>query len=372
MNFKKIVKVGSVHPVNCGKPTAITMRKLAYLIIFAVPIGLFAFFVISVLLPYPGVTSPIPALSPEKTAMTANTIDVVIQKQTWTKRVDEIGIPAAYQEFIAENKNLAIPDQHLAMHVMGELIYEKAGLEGLALCDSSFSFGCYHSFFGRAIADRGMDILKGLNAICLRSFGTDGTGCQHGLGHGILEYLGHQNLVKALEACEDMGQIYQLLGCTSGVFMEYNFPVLIGSDRVVLNTRALDQKNPYHPCPSVHQKYRPSCFFEIPAWWDKTFMLDYPAMGKLCSRINGVKEQNVCFKGIGHTVAPSYQYDIKKTKEVCGKMPARSGILYCSAGAAWSFFAIPEKRMHAEKLCADFEQNERLECKKESNLLVPR
>src|SRR3989344_4330329 len=179
-------------------------------------------------------------------------------KKKWSELMDEIGIEKTYRQFKSEYKDIHFGSQHTAAHIIGELIYEKAGIKGIIFCDATFAFGCYHSFFGNALANSGPDVIPEIDKSCIDKFGPFGTGCQHGIGHGLMEYFGHENLLAALDACSVTFQKNPLFGCTSGVFMEYNVPIIITLDDASTRPRMLDKSIPYDPCPGLPSKYQES------------------------------------------------------------------------------------------------------------------
>ncbi len=276
----------------------------------------------------------------------------------WQEQISALGPAGAYDKFKREYSKVHFSAQHLAAHVMGELIYETVGLPGLAICDPAFAFGCYHSFFGRAIAEKGEDIVKELDRQCVSRLGPGYTGCQHGIGHGLMEYFGSRRLAEALRECERTTVIHPLLGCTSGVFMEYNTPIVIG-EQTSQSLRELSP-DPLDPCPSLQENFRPSCYFELAAWWHN--YVDYGEMGRLCARLDAASVREACFLGIGYIVVPFNEYRIKPSKTDCQKMPTSDGGVLCRAGAWWSYFAVPEQRSLADDMCADLTALERSRC----------
>ena len=271
--------------------------------------------------------------------------------KAWSARIDSIGTARAYGEFKEAYEAQDSKFQHLAAHVMGSLLYEKEGLAGLGICDATFAFGCYHSFFGSAVSKEGIGAIKDFDRICMEKFGPWGTGCPHGIGHGILEYMGHEKLDEALAACIHTTQKHPLLGCTSGVFMEYNFPVLIGKEEASSQVRKWNPDSPLSPCTSVEEKYRSSCFFELAQWWELVLFQDYAKMGKFCQAISSKDEQEACFLGIGHALAPTTLYNVQDATRRCILMPNSEAKILCLAGTSWGFFVVPEKRADAPLLC---------------------
>lgn len=289
----------------------------------------------------------------------------------WSKKMDEQGADKAYQAFKEEYANAGFGIQHTMAHVIGELIYQKKGLEGMVVCDSTFSFGCYHSFYSQALAVEGLSIVPKVDKFCLDKFGPLGTGCQHGIGHGLMDFFGPQKLTLALEACSLTTQLKKMFGCTSGVFMEYNVPIMLSSTNSMTVPRTLNEKNPYAPCPAVPEKYQESCYYEMPQWWDKenVFAKDYKKIGELCQAIVSLESREACFLGIGNVVAPSSFYVVKDAIKRCQEMPTEDSKITCQSGASWSFYAAINYRSLSEEVCANLDKDKQKRCVKKSDLI---
>lgn len=288
----------------------------------------------------------------------------------WEKRIEEIGVKEAYIEFKETYKTADFGAQHPLMHIFGELIYTKAGVDGLAVCDSTFAFGCYHGFFTRAISEEGMGLIPELDKICLKTYGPYGTGCQHGIGHGLIEYTGHSNLEDALSACSMTTQVNEILGCASGVFMEYNTPTIFTGTNVTQGPRRLDKNNPHYPCNTiVPEEYKSSCYYEISSWWSAVFNRDYEKIGVLCKEIDNTKHRELCYLGFGAVAPPSADYSIDGTIDLCKRMPDANAEVLCRAGASWVFFSIPEKRSLAPLFCEGLTKKNVQYCVQKSDLL---
>lgn len=292
-------------------------------------------------------------------------------KKKWAELMDEIGIEKAYRQFKSEYENIHFGRQHTMAHIIGELIYEKAGIQGIVFCDATFAFGCYHSFFGRALAEIGPDIISEMDKSCIDKFGPLGTGCQHGIGHGLMEYFGHDNLLAALDACSATFQKKPLFGCSSGVFMEYNVPIIITADNTSTRPRMLDKSIPYNPCPGLPSKYQESCYYEIVQWWDKegNYTGDYKKIGQLCQDILEQKNRESCFLGVGNMVAQSSEYDVTETVIKCGEMPIEDSRLLCRSGGSWSFFSSVRYMHLAPRVCDDLALGLKAKCVQDSDLI---
>lgn len=297
--------------------------------------------------------------------------DPLDTRRHWLERMEEIGSAKAYEEFKKTYAHENFGTQHSLAHVMGELLYEEEGIAGLAVCDSDFAFGCYHSFFGRALSEQGLEVIPELDKVCVDKYGPLGTGCLHGIGHGLREYMGEDKLVEALEACALTTQLKDLFGCTSGVFMEHNVPIVITDDAAPYTTaRKLNPENPYEPCNTiVPTRFRKSCYYEMPQWWNQVVNFDYKKVGELCAGIEDKEESKSCYLGAGNVAAPSAQYNVAETIKRCNLMPDEEGVLLCRSGASWSFFAEPTARHLSPELCKGLGPEVESQCAKESDLI---
>lgn len=267
----------------------------------------------------------------------------------WAERFVKNDISRVYHEFVEKNTQAPAQLQHLSAHVIGELLFEQAGVSGIRYCDASFGFGCYHGFFGSAVSQEGPSIIKKLDRECVATYGVLGTGCQHGIGHGIMEYVGGGRIVDALALCKETTQVTKLLGCTSGVFMEYNTP-LGSDDEFAPAQRLFDSTDAYSPCTEVDNEYKDSCYFELGQWFAIIFPNDYAHLMTLCSDVQEVEHRLKCFMGVGALTTPLSGYDVNKVLSVCESME-EIGEFACRAGASWAFFADPVQRVHASELC---------------------
>lgn len=287
----------------------------------------------------------------------------------WSERIQSAGGVAAYKEFKRVYSKAPFTMQHPAAHVFGALLYRHEGLSGFLVCDSDFSFGCYHGYFGSAVAGSGVDVIGELDKKCIDLYGPYGTGCQHGIGHGVMEYMG-DDIDGALALCARTTQLEPLFGCTSGVFMEYNTPINFSLTDTVQKPRSFDPEHPFEPCVSVVRKYRTSCYFEIGLWWKQMLGGDFAQVGALCGRIEDEDEREACYLGVGGVAAPTADFDIPSLAALCEKMPTREGALLCSAGASWTFWAIPERREKSRDVCTALHDESAAElCLKRANLI---
>ena len=301
---------------------------------------------------------------------TSGSVNLLEERKFWPVKIDEAGAAIAYEEFKNAFKPYDFGIQHSALHVFGEALYESEGIAGVAICDSTFSFGCYHSFFLKALSEHGKNVVLDMDRACIEKYGVGGVGCQHGIGHGLVEYLGSDKLVEALDACATLAWKNSLFGCQGGVFMEYTLPTIFDSENSFLSARDIDRDNPYDACPELPEKFKQACYYSLGQWWNKFFT--YEKIGILCGGVISDKEREACYLGIGAVVAPSSDFNIEVSINNCEKMPDFEGKLTCRAGASWAFFSMPELRSTSLKLCEGLESDSEHLCAQKSDLVGER
>ncbi len=300
----------------------------------------------------------------------AYAFDTRLEAERWSKRIDEVGAKGAYQEFGAIYNSNDINAQHVAIHFFGDLLYKKEGTQGLTVCEEALGFGssCYHSFVLRAVSEKGLAGLKELDRICRDKFRSQFE-CQHGLGHGLIEYFGYkpENLLEALKSCEATNNIatsFPFPGCEWGAFMEYNLQVEITDKSIYLNVRKLDLEHPYEPCPIVPEKLQTTCYGGLVFWWDKFLGKNYAKFGELCNDVTEIKNKEACFFGVGLIGATLSQYDMTKIVNGCKGMPDEHSELICRIGAAISFSLIPRYQSLSQSACDGLKEDLKSYCLK--------
>lgn len=260
------------------------------------------------------------------------------ERNEWSGRVNRDGPQQGYDEFVKENA-VRIPGfQHSAAHLMGEVLYDTQGVSGVLFCDQSFAFGCYHGFFSIAIVTEGLNLVTKLDAQCLSLDKGKRSPCQHGIGHGVLQFLGYDHLNEALAECDRTERLGPMNGCPTGVFMEYNLRVLEDENGSLIATpRPLDQKDPYIPCESIPDRYRLSCYHELPSWWSTVLENNYAAVGELCTGISDPAILSGCLASVGGVIADRSGFDVTTVERECNTMSSNQYRNYCLIGAAQTF-----------------------------------
>lgn len=286
----------------------------------------------------------------------------------WTRYVTEAGAEQAYTDFKTQYSPVSENVSHSAAHMLGEILYDTQGVAGVGVCDNTFAFGCYHGFFGKAVAAEGINVISELDKACIAKWGIKGTGCQHGIGHGIQTYYQDDKLVESLTACATLTWQEPIGGCTSGVFMEYNFKTMeMGQTNA--RTRKVTETNIHEPCDKVPEQFLQACYFEQPQWWQSAFKTDYKKIGSLCNSIKKISAREACYLGIGNSMSPTVEYDVDKTIANCKLIEQIEGQTLCRAGASWIIFANPKYSKDTDKLCDGLSEDYKHYCLQKSDVL---
>lgn len=292
--------------------------------------------------------------------------NVLNNRAYWSRQI-AANSAEAYAMFKEKNAEAPIGLQHSATHLFGELLFTHEGVAGISVCDATFAFGCYHGFFTRAIAEEGIALVPELDSACLEAYGPLGTGCQHGIGHGIMEYFGYADINTALAVCEKTTQVLPLAGCSSGVFMEYHIPAVASGEGFTIEPKPVDPANPYLPCGTVSDQYRDSCYFELGSWWRAALGSTHEQMGAWCSALPS-RDRKRCFLGLGAAVVPTEDFEVDRILERCRVAATGENYTLCIAGASWSFNADPAFRHLAPALCDTLDASERALCKTNADI----
>jgi len=282
----------------------------------------------------------------------------------WEHRVASEGGDVAYREFAASVASMDASEQHGLAHAFGGALYNAAGLPGIVACDARFSYGCYHQFIGAAIADQGLSVIDGINDVCKTLRGP--SPCQHGIGHGLVGYLGYQpaDLKKAIAECAGVDDGTSLQGCDGGAFMEYNIRTLAGPD-----AERTPSNDPDEPCDSFSGAAALSCYLYQPQWWwTSTFASStstmgerFATMGSRCFALAG-DARSTCMRGVGLMVPPNAAYVAAASRDLCDSAATNDDDrLNCIEGAVVVFAGV-ERDTEAKELCGLLAGSEKDAC----------
>jgi hypothetical protein len=116
-------------------------------------------------------------------------------------------------------------DVHLLAHVIGDVLYDQEGIEGIKYCTSDFRNACSHALVINIFYKEGESAIPKIRDACKRSPGGPGAYpmCFHGVGHGVLAYTRY-DFEKTVKLCDKMSNKEQnereAIECAGGAVME--------------------------------------------------------------------------------------------------------------------------------------------------------
>ncbi len=248
---------------------------------------------------------------------------LVFKTDYWRANIQSVGAARAYEELARDVARLDPSDQHGAAHAFGGALYMEEGIGGFTTCDIRFSYGCFHEFIGRSIIDRGIDVVGTLDRLC----GGDTAGCQHGIGHGVLAYLGYgtKDLTQAIRICASLTDDNALQGCDAGVYMEYNLQTMTQGGSATTAVRMPDSGGMYAPCDTLAHVAQRVCYQWQPQWWwvyfTEALHSDHAAAlsrtAALCEKVADRGSREACVAGTGLMAPVAGNYDPHRSAALC-------------------------------------------------------
>lgn len=281
----------------------------------------------------------------------------------WEARIGEVGFLEAQIELVRMGEKLRPIRAHSLAHTFGAALYKTGGVEEFSLCPDVFLYGCYHDFVGVAVSEHGFDVLEDLAADCEMIPGHTPFPCKHGLGHGILGYLGYtpSALNEALAVCTKLDPYDVWSGCADGVFMEYNLREMVALENDSqgrFDPRQISDENRLTPCVSIDARYRASCVFELPLWWVharsdlRTLRERLVSVSHYCSDAALGAHSRICFEGLGYFAAAFADLSPDNALPLCDGAPSAREHLFCLSGIVRRFQT--ERRPDFLSLCQRF------------------
>ncbi len=294
--------------------------------------------------------------SPEQKRVRLNNPSNQLIYDKWHLQIKGLGGQKAYTLFKTETEKKTIKTRHTDAHLFGEALYQIEGANGVSICDTSFGYGCYHSFLAAAIYSEGLEVIPTLSEKCFISSDMAGLACQHGIGHGILSSAGYDldSLAKSINVCDKLKSKGPVDGCVAGIFMEYNFQTMLVDDGKI---RSIDENDPYFPCFNIGKAYTGACIYQQAQWWLSSLKFPSEARIKqidfLCDRLTDNDLKTQCYKGFGINLLAYVDYDLDAVREICQSLSSSAAEAICRSGVAILLSRIPDLKKESLKLCTD-------------------
>lgn len=293
------------------------------------------------------------------------TVDVTKEQSIWSSYIEKEGPKEAYSRLKEKYKNDDLDTQHIMGHLFGEILYSKKIKESLSICDKYFGYGCYHGFTVRFIVENGLNSIKEMDALCRKIEGLADGQCQHGIGHGLVEYFGAytpEKMQKTIETCDELTNSKGIYSeCIIGAFMAYRETLSLDGDEFKVSFRGFDPQSPYSPCIESPARARGMCYAGLGLWLDIVFKQNYEKAGKYCYGVPIKEDRDLCYFGVGLFAATRSEYNVESTIEKCEQMP-KNGKTMCFIGAYRSGKAFTEREVEYMAICEHLKYKEKKIC----------
>lgn len=218
---------------------------------------------------------------------------------------------------------LAPTDPHSLAHAVGLVAVLEGAPVGtvFANCREEFDYGCYHGAIEQLLRTKKQITPTGFADLCPNEVLPDpaamrryGSGCWHGLGHGIFPVLGYE-LPLALSYCDALKTEVQDT-CGDGVFMERTSAEYSGQ------LPAADPAQPFALCASVDTRYTRACYRERIKVVASSLHFDWPKTIGFCRDVPPAALRP-CYEGIGRQARLSTMTSIPAATDVCATISNR-------------------------------------------------
>lgn len=253
---------------------------------------------------------------------------------------------------------------HDLAHLMGSLIYENKGFQGLTVCTPDFAFGCYHGFLDKAFEKNLNDLEKAEEACGKLGSGGPLASCIHGIGHGVASFYSTVKLNDSLNSCKRLSQAGQQY-CFDGVFMEF---VRSAPDSL------FKKDDPLYPCNALEQEFGPvysfSCGRNQPSLLMSRFKVGFDQVAEICAVAESLPFKQACFDSLGFSLASSGNPETIISG--CQKIGLPEFVARCSKAAAGEliFQDVPGWQENAPKVCSSLSPEYLTQCQEYLDNLI--
>lgn len=204
-------------------------------------------------------------------------------------------------------------DLHLIAHAIGYVLYKQQGANGIKVCAADFEYGCSHSIVIGLFEEKGIKALPDIIQACKNAPGNNSyASCFHGVGHGVLVFVGF-NLPKAIDLCKEMrtgSYSVEYSECVGGASMEM-IDGGIGDPPTWAkeSPKYLLANDPLAPCdqPYYPEEVRGICYTYLTPHlidasgtsWGNPDPAFFPKAFSFCKAIANPMQRDSCFGGFG-------------------------------------------------------------------------
>ncbi len=288
-------------------------------------------------------------------------------EQYWESVIDSSNPFDAYRLLKDISKEWAYLPTHQTLHAFGFALYKKYGIEGVNYCDDYQRFGCFHGVIASYVSNDGLSALDKIDTLCPTNQPNIQNKCFHGIGHGLVDYLGKYHLNEALNYCKKIGSM-TYLGCPQGAIMEYFAPINTGSAKV--KRELFNSENPFGPCSELDPEFQKYCYYFVPSFYWPDSLTSNPVEAETyCQKISSPHNQQMCIINIGVRLANKSNFNLPDSRKSCLQMNNPKNQISCTAGVKWNSGSNKDNIIVAQKLCGIFGEKAETDCQKIVDML---
>lgn len=276
-------------------------------------------------------------------------------KQYFIDLVPMLGATGALDEleFQLNREEMVFEYCHALAHEIGHSAYAYYGFEQALLFEEDLcGAGYLHGVVEHFLKDQ-TDVLLALKTVCVEDDGV----CLHGVGHGLMIYV-NNDIPAALAYCDEFESYSAQIHCSEGVFME-NF----GLDWNLHAHPYLNLEDPLYPCSSQDEKYKNTCYFYAPRFFNRLNEGAYEAAITWCLTAEENYIQD-CIRGTGSTMMKYSMDEIERIEEVCNGAPGEYRT-FCIRGMTSYFIVNYASAEKGNELCAVLQEDNQKACEDE-------
>ena len=260
---------------------------------------------------------------PQEIVNILETDNLDTQVQYYQELLNRIGMIEA-QEALYKSGLPFTGQTHLLNHASGDFAYKKYGNKGILYCKEYFLASCFHAVILETIANEGVNTLEKTMESCWEKDITVASQCAHGIGHGVLAWVGYKNLTEALKICDGLAtkdSRFPLFNCHDGVFMENLWAV--HNDGQPSPDRWIKHDDPYYPCndPQIKEEWQAGCWANQASLMYQMFEGDVKKVGEYCDVVENKSYRENCYNNLARQIHPLTESNIDKTLYYCGLLP---------------------------------------------------
>ncbi len=226
--------------------------------------------------------------------------------------------------------NQTIDDVHQFAHITGNSAFKKYGVDGVKICDATFSYGCFHGVTESMILSLGKSVIPEIEKVCIETFKTNPdflSGCIHGTGHGLFG-TNNSNLELSLSDCKGFQEVNRNY-CYDGVFMEY-------SEHPDIYSGAEDEF--VKICSEDGSGFEENCSRYVFAVFGNKHSWDVKKITIECQNIKSKKVAGECLTGIGYYAVFESKANTEKIIQTCN-LTSNNWVSYCIIGAVRQIYS---------------------------------